>query len=166
MKFVLDGNSELIAPMFPFASFAINVGNVVAKPHRDCLNYGPGLCCIVPFGTFDPCQDARIGLAEAGVEVESGPGMPTFIPSATVTHYNTPLVTGSTRGSVVLWTNGSLFQYVALGGRPVNSLSPEEKLAYDAALQDRIIEGISRFPLISGEKSDSGSSTATPGSST
>ena len=152
---MLHHHEDLVPPMFPFASFTMNACDVVAKPHCDCLNFGSGLCCIVPFGTFDPYQDARIGLAEAGVEVESGPGIPTFIPSAIVTHYNTPLLTKGARGVVVLWTNGSIFQYFALGGRAVSDLSSYEKSLYDSELQAHILESISRFPLHSTKSSPS-----------
>ncbi len=145
---ICEHNATLIAPMFPFASFAINCDGVVAVPHLDSLNFGPGLCCIIPFGDFDPEQDCRIALVEASAEIECGPGIPAFIPSALFTHCNTPLVTNRSRGSVVLWTNASIFQYYDLDCRSVNDLSPQEKAAYDAAVQARITRGIERFPHV------------------
>ncbi|KAI1784362.1 hypothetical protein LXA43DRAFT_901759 [Ganoderma leucocontextum] len=134
--------------MFPFASFAINCDNVVTVPHRDTLNFGPGICCIIPFGDFDPEQDCRIVLKEAAAQIECGPGIPAFILSAVFTHSNTPLVTNRSRGSIVLWTNTSIFQYYDLDCRPVNELTPEEKAAYDAAVHERVVRGIERFPHV------------------
>ncbi|KAI1792027.1 hypothetical protein LXA43DRAFT_855745, partial [Ganoderma leucocontextum] len=115
---------------------------VVCKAHKDTVNYGPGVCCIVPFGNFDPTVSARLALAEAGVEVEVGPGVPVFIPSAVFTHRNTSLAPGSFRGSIVLWSNGSLFQYFDLGGRSVNSLTLAEKHDYLAGASSRLQQAL------------------------
>ncbi len=148
LDFILNENPSLVAPFYPFAAYAVNTGNVVAKPHTDSLNFGPGLCCVIPFGTFDPRQDARLGMRELRSEVEVAPGVPVFFPSGSYTHYNTLLTTMGMRGSIVLWTNASLFQYSDLGGRSVKSLSVEESRGYYASLNERIAQGVSRFPLV------------------
>ncbi|KAH9923082.1 uncharacterized protein B0H18DRAFT_847485, partial [Fomitopsis serialis] len=112
LDYALGNDRTLESLFYPFASFALNVGDVVSSRHLDSTNLGPGLCCIIPFGVFNPSKDCRIGLAELGCEVEVGPGVPIWIPSAAFTHYNTPLVTeGATRGSAVFWTGGTMFQY-------------------------------------------------------
>lgn len=147
LDFALANNASLEALFYPFASFAINVGEVVCARHLDCTNLGPGLCCIVPFGQYDPSMDCRLGLAELGCEVEVGPGVPIWIPSAAFTHYNTPLVTeGACRGSAVFWTGGTLFQFHALGGRMVSELNAAERRQYHSERNSRIATGIARFP--------------------
>ncbi|KAI0368677.1 hypothetical protein BV20DRAFT_947663, partial [Pilatotrama ljubarskyi] len=148
LDFILERDENLTAPFHPFASFAVNTGRVVTKPHLDSSNFGAGLCCIVPFGNFDPSQDCRLGICELQYEVEVAPGVPIFIPSANFTHYNTTLLSMGVRGSVVLWTHGSLFQYSDLGGRTVRSLSEAERAHYHSSLPERIAEGVSRFPVV------------------
>ena len=69
MQFALDRQSDLIAPMFPFASFAISIDNIVAKPHRDCFE--PGLCCIVPSRTSS--QNLRIPEVSPPLSLLSSP---------------------------------------------------------------------------------------------
>ncbi|KAH9924809.1 uncharacterized protein B0H18DRAFT_877739 [Fomitopsis serialis] len=152
LDFALGDDSALESLFYPFASFALNVGDVVCSRHLDCTNLGPGLCCIVPFGTFDPSEDCRIGVAELGCEVEVGPGVPIWLPSAAFTHYNTPLMTeGATRGSAVFWTGGTMFQHRELGGRMVSELAPDELLLYRSGRAQRIADGIARFPMRSVE---------------
>ncbi|KAH9936454.1 uncharacterized protein B0H18DRAFT_868479, partial [Fomitopsis serialis] len=120
---------------------------VVCERHLDCTNLGPGLCCIVPFGQFDPAADCRVGLADLDCEVEVGPGVPLLIPSAAFTHYNTPLVTeGARRGSAVFWTGGTMFQYRELDGRMVSELTSAERDQYHLGRVSRIAAGIARFP--------------------
>ncbi|TFY54663.1 hypothetical protein EVJ58_g8724 [Rhodofomes roseus] len=147
LDFALEGDPTLESLFYPYASFALNVGEVVCSRHLDCTNLGPGLCCIIPFGKFDASKDCRIGVAELGCEVEVGPGIPFWLPSAAFTHYNTPLVTeGAVRGSAVFWTGGTMFQHRELGGRMVSELSPDELTEYRSSRTSRIVEGIARFP--------------------
>ncbi|KAH9922190.1 uncharacterized protein B0H18DRAFT_521974 [Fomitopsis serialis] len=147
LDFALRNDASLDALFYPFASFALNMGEVICARHLDCTNLGPGLCCIIPFGQYDPSSDCRIGLAELGCEVEVAPGVPLWIPSAAFTHYNTALVTGGAwRGSAVFWTGGTMFQYHELGGRMVSELSVTERSEYQAARDSRIAAGIARFP--------------------
>ncbi|KAL6300926.1 hypothetical protein BKA93DRAFT_739538 [Sparassis latifolia] len=147
LDYVLRQDAGLEALFYPFTSFAFNVGVVVTLPHLDSTNYGPGLCCIMPYGTFDPSQDCRIGIAELGYEIEVGPGVPVFIPSALFTHYNTVLISKGMRGSLVFWTGGSIFQWVELGGQMVSDLSEAEREAYVNGVAARISAALARFPM-------------------
>lgn len=148
MDFILNGNPRLVALFYPFAAYAVNTGNIIAKPHTDSFNFGPGLCCVIRFRTFDPRQDAHLGMRELCSEVEVAPGVPIFFPLGSYTHYNTLLTTMGMRGSIVLWTNASLFQYSDLGGCTVKSLSAEESRGYHASLNEHIDQGVSPFPLL------------------
>ncbi|GBE89790.1 hypothetical protein SCP_1701150 [Sparassis crispa] len=147
LDYVLEKDAGLEALFYPFASFALNAGIVVTLPHLDSTNYGPGLCCIMPYGTFDLAQDCRIGIAKLGYEIEVGPGVPVFIPSAMFTHYNTILISKGMRGSLVFWTGGSIFQWVELGGKMVSELSGPEHEVYIKGLAARILAGLARFPM-------------------
>lgn len=127
---------------------AINCPRVRCLPHKDEHNYLPGLCCIVPFGDFDPTKGSRLGVTALGMEFEVGPGVPIFIPSGMFDHYNTALAKEGVRGSVVFWTGANIFSWVATGYRKVMSLPAHEKLEWENNRQRRLVEGIHKFPVI------------------
>lgn len=135
-----------------FASCCINTGGRVrAMFHVDSDNYFAGLCVIIPFGFFDYNASARlvVDLGNGEVLSHSLPmGIPFFLPSAIVAHYNTRLeYAGDVRGSLVFWTSGKLFQWLALGGRAWGELSPAEQKEFLLASQQRWAEAVGRFPV-------------------
>lgn len=138
-------------PFAPFCSMAINLGRVRCLPHKDAKNFGPGLCCIVPFGDFDPSQGSRLGVTALGLEFEVGPGVPIFIPSAWFEHYNTELSAKGTRGSIVFWTGDTVFSWEANGFQTVASMSDAEKATWERNRSTRDQAGIARFPMMSAE---------------
>lgn len=131
----------------PWASFCINMGLVISDDHKDLWNLLFGLCLIIPFGFFDFCTCARLGIKELGVEFEVAPGVPIWVPSAMYTHYNTELKKMGMRQSLVAWTGAPIFQWKDLDGRALAKLSPSEKAEYVASLPRRIAEGLTLFPL-------------------
>lgn len=69
------------------------------------------------------------------------------MPSALLAHCNTSIVgDGETRGSLVFWTSGKLFQWVDLGGRSMKDLSVAELRVWLGDYQKRVEEAFGRFP--------------------
>ncbi|KIO21801.1 hypothetical protein M407DRAFT_28614 [Tulasnella calospora MUT 4182] len=134
----------------PFASIAVNSGgSVQAWYHKDGDNLPAGLCVIIPFGLFNHSTSAHLVIDFNGTPIrfELPAGVPFFMPSALLAHYNTCLMgDGETRGSLVFWTSGKLFQWVDLGGRSVKDLTLEELRAWLGAGQERAQEAFGRFP--------------------
>ncbi|KAJ7129699.1 hypothetical protein C8R44DRAFT_872931 [Mycena epipterygia] len=139
---------HLQAAFYPFASFCININakGVVTRRHIDVQNLGPGLCVVIPFGDFDPTVDCKLHIVELGYTFQVAAGTPIFFPSALYTHYNSRLVSMGMRGSIVAWTGASIFQYVDLGCRAVQDLSPEEYKMYKASLKAHVLAGFELFP--------------------
>lgn len=132
---------------YPFACLAVNCHPTVCLPHRDFKNVIAGVCCIMPFGDFQP-HTARLVVQELELEIEVAPGVPIFIPSAVFTHWNTAMEKAGVRGSIVYWTGAALFQWLQLGFRSLKSLSKNEHALYKATMPQLLREGISRFPII------------------
>lgn len=146
-KFLRDDIGNIPDWSYPFCGMCINVGEVICKPHRDVLNYRPGPCCIIPFGTLYSNTDCRVGVDELGLEFELAAGIPLYILSAIFRHYNTPKVSKNTmRGSIVIWTGGSIFQYCDLRGRTIGDLNKSEYENYCRMKGYRIRTAVDRFP--------------------
>lgn len=119
-------------PSLPLMASTLNLGpQTVTEQHKDFKNLAFGQCVIVPLGDFDYKKHGLIRLREAGVELEVAPGDIVFIPSASVTHFNTPLAPHETRYSLTFYTSGQMFRWVHDGHRPVKELTQEEKAAVE-----------------------------------
>lgn len=114
MKFHLqDALLSQVFPDCPFFALSVNYGpQTVCEAHRDMMNLPSGLCPIMAFGRYDFCRGGHLRLHEAKVRLEVRPGDVVFIPSATITHSNTPIAPGETRYSVTLYSSGTLFQFI------------------------------------------------------
>lgn len=115
MDALLDNVPELSPPFpgCPFFAVGVNCGpRVCCKPHLDRANLSYGQCLIMPFGAFDWKKGGHLHLKEPNVTFEVRPGEIVFIPSASVTHSNTPLQDGETRYSIALYSPGYTFQYI------------------------------------------------------
>ncbi|EIN05705.1 hypothetical protein PUNSTDRAFT_73904 [Punctularia strigosozonata HHB-11173 SS5] len=115
---------------------------MVCECHKDCKNLATGLCCVIPFGSFDPSVEGHLVIEELNMEFEVAPGVPIFFPSALYTHYNTELINYGVRGSFVAWTSGMIFQYVDLNFRAVKDLSKQEEKDYRVSVKARIDAGL------------------------
>lgn len=142
-----EEGSPIQRPFYPFASVGVNCHPTVCVRHRDGKNVVAGVCCIVPFGTFDS-RKARLVLEELNLEVEVAAGVPIFIPSAVFHHWNTALEGAGVRGSVAYWTGSSLFQWHDLGYRALNSFSSQFQNKYSKEAAARVRKGLDRFPTI------------------
>ena len=99
-----------------FPTLTINFGpQTVCDGHRDHGNLPFGLCAIMPFGSFDPDKGGHIVLWELKLIVRFPPGSTILIPSAVITHGNTPIQQGEERYSFTQYAPGALFRWVDNG---------------------------------------------------
>ncbi|KAF8078915.1 hypothetical protein FPV67DRAFT_1604272, partial [Lyophyllum atratum] len=82
--------------------------HVVCRGHRDHLNWAPGGCIITSGGEFDYVRGGHIVLEEAKLIIEFPPGCSVIIPSACITHGNTPILESEHRISMTQYTAGGL----------------------------------------------------------
>ncbi|KIO19397.1 hypothetical protein M407DRAFT_30973 [Tulasnella calospora MUT 4182] len=115
-------------------------------------NFWGTFCCIIPFGHFDWRKSAFLVIhidGEEDIAFELPPGVPFFLPSAVLAHYNTEIVGDlDIRGSLVLWTSGKVFQWLAQGGRAVKQLSQAELRDWLVGAQGRWLEVLGRYPFV------------------
>ncbi|KAJ2933959.1 hypothetical protein H1R20_g3123, partial [Candolleomyces eurysporus] len=96
-----------------FTSAAFNLGpNVCTLSHRDCMNCPFGWCAIQSLGQFDHTLGGHLVLEDLKLLVEFPPGCLILIPSAVLTHANTPIQVGEMRASFTQYCAGALFRYV------------------------------------------------------
>ncbi|KAG6825172.1 hypothetical protein H0H92_004467 [Tricholoma furcatifolium] len=114
--------------VFPTAAFNFG-GNVVTKAHRDCMNSAIGWCAIIALGTFNPMKSGHAVFPDIKLIVEFPPGSVIFIPSATLTHGNLPVIDGE-RMSFTLYCSGGLFRYVDNGFRTESQLKRDDPEEY------------------------------------
>ncbi|KAJ7824057.1 hypothetical protein B0H14DRAFT_3469580 [Mycena olivaceomarginata] len=105
-------------PRSPFAAVTANLGPVsVSPPHTDAANKADGMCLIAALGAFDPDQGGHLVCWDYNLLIRFPPGCSALIPSAVVTHSNTPIQAGEDRFSLIQYTAGALFRWVANGFR-------------------------------------------------
>ncbi|KAJ7610372.1 hypothetical protein FB45DRAFT_708518, partial [Roridomyces roridus] len=103
-------------PKSPFAAITANLGPCsVSPPHVDHGNKADGMCCISALGEFDPDKGGHLVLWEYNLLVRFPPGCCILIPSAVVTHSNTPVQDGEERYSLIQYSAGGLFRWVENG---------------------------------------------------
>ncbi|KAJ3764384.1 hypothetical protein EV360DRAFT_9676, partial [Lentinula raphanica] len=85
--------------------------------HRDFLNWPFGWCAITALGRFDPTRTGQLILWELRLVVDFPPAATVLIPSAVITHSNTPVAVDDTRISFTQYTAGPIFRWVENGCR-------------------------------------------------
>ncbi|TEB27663.1 hypothetical protein FA13DRAFT_1603367, partial [Coprinellus micaceus] len=102
------------ANAYPCAAF--NFGpQVRCKPHKDSGNSPKTLCAIQAFGRFDPTKGGHLYIRELQVFIQFPAGSTILIPSALLTHGNTPVAPHEVRLSFTQFVPGGLFRYVDNG---------------------------------------------------
>ncbi|KAJ7353096.1 hypothetical protein DFH08DRAFT_626518, partial [Mycena albidolilacea] len=97
----------------PFTAVTVNLGPVsVSPPHTDLNNKADGMCLIGVLGDFDPDQGSHLVCWEYNLIIRFPPGCSTLIPSAVVTHSNTPIQPGEERFSLIQYSARTLFCWV------------------------------------------------------
>ncbi|KAJ7824906.1 hypothetical protein B0H14DRAFT_2369278, partial [Mycena olivaceomarginata] len=100
----------------PFAAFTANLGPFsVSPPHVDHANKADGMCLIGALGEFDPDLGGHLVCWDYNLIIRFPPGCSILIPSAVVTHSNTPIQDGEEQFSLIQYSAGSLFRWVANG---------------------------------------------------
>ncbi|KAI0054614.1 hypothetical protein BV25DRAFT_1816823, partial [Artomyces pyxidatus] len=111
--------------VFPTATF--NFGpRAVTYPHRDYQNVPYGWCAITALGNYNPKTGGHIYLWELGLVIEFPPGSTILIPSAIITHGNTPIQEGETRKSFTQYCAGALMRWHTYGFRTEATLRRED----------------------------------------
>ena len=114
-----------------FPCSAINLGPCVCTyRHRDHRNCPYGMCAIQPLGNFDYTRGGHIILWELGLIIEFPPYYLLLIPSALITHSNTPIAKGETRVSIAHWCPGGLIRYVDNGFRTEEQFRAEDPTGF------------------------------------
>ncbi|PBK80517.1 hypothetical protein ARMGADRAFT_878972, partial [Armillaria gallica] len=102
--------------VFPCTAFNFG-GNVWTFKHRDILNCPYGWCAITALGRFDHRRGAHIILWELKLFIQFPHAATIFIPSATITHSNTPPAEGEGRISFTQFLAGGILCWVDNGFR-------------------------------------------------
>ncbi|KAJ7816451.1 hypothetical protein B0H14DRAFT_2261527, partial [Mycena olivaceomarginata] len=82
--------------------------------HTDGANKADGMCLIGTLGDFDPDKGGHL-VCWDNLLIRFPPGCSILIPSAVVTHSNTPIQEDEERYSIIQYSAGSLFRWVANG---------------------------------------------------
>ncbi|KAJ7902515.1 hypothetical protein B0H14DRAFT_2221465, partial [Mycena olivaceomarginata] len=102
----------------PFAAVTANLGPVsVSPPHTDAGNKADGMCLIGALGNFDADKGGHLVCWDYNLIVRFPAGCSILIPSAVVTHSNTPIQDGEDRFSLIQYSAGGLFRWIANGFR-------------------------------------------------
>ncbi|KAJ7794248.1 hypothetical protein B0H14DRAFT_2392650, partial [Mycena olivaceomarginata] len=93
-----------------------NLGPVsVSPPHTNTAKKADSMCLIAALGAFDPYQGGHLVCWDYNLLIHFPPGCSVLIPSALVTHSNTPIQAGEDRFSLIQYTAGALFCWVVNG---------------------------------------------------
>ncbi|KAJ7767576.1 hypothetical protein B0H14DRAFT_2633051 [Mycena olivaceomarginata] len=100
----------------PFTTVTANLGPIsVSPPHADFGNKADGMCLIGALGDFNADQGRHLVCWDYDLIVRFPPGCNILIPSAVVTHSNTPIQDGEERFSLIQYSAGGLFRWVDNG---------------------------------------------------
>ncbi|KAI0039436.1 hypothetical protein FA95DRAFT_1504178 [Auriscalpium vulgare] len=111
--------------VFPTATF--NFGpRALTRPHRDYKNIPYGWCAVTAFGRFDHTKGGHLVIWELKLVIEFPPGSTILLPSAILTHSNTPIQAGETRQSFTQYCAGDLVRWQSYGYRTEERLCAED----------------------------------------
>ncbi|KAJ7841228.1 hypothetical protein B0H13DRAFT_1649273, partial [Mycena leptocephala] len=92
--------------IFPATTW--NLGpDVVTEEHNDLLNFG--VCGIASGGSYNHKRGGHLYMKQLKLVIEFPSGSSVLIPSAAITHGNTPIAKGETRYSMTQYAAGALF---------------------------------------------------------
>jgi hypothetical protein len=114
-----------------FPSAAFNLRKVCTFKHRDSQNCPFGWCAITALGSFDPKKGGHLVLSDLKLIIEFPPGSTILMPSATIEHYNIPVMEGEERASFTQYCAGNIFRYVDNGFRTDAALKVEDPALYE-----------------------------------
>ncbi|KAI0038045.1 hypothetical protein FA95DRAFT_1506120 [Auriscalpium vulgare] len=157
---IQEADPELRKPfensVYPATTF--NFGPQAATfPHRDSQNIPYGWCAVTALGDYDYTLGGHLVLWDLKLVIEFPPGSTILIPSAVLTHSNTPVQDGETRQSFTQWCSGSLLRWWTYGLRTEKTLAREAPVlatAFRKAASSRWEEVLGYFSTLSELKSD------------
>ncbi len=121
-----------------FAAAAFNFGgDIWTFKHRDFLNWAFGWCAITALGRFNPTRSAQLILWELKLVINFPHGATILVPSAVVTHSNTPVAEGDVRTSFTQYTAGAIFRWVGNGCRTEDKLKKEGPERYTKMQEEK-----------------------------
>ncbi|KJA25612.1 hypothetical protein HYPSUDRAFT_134699, partial [Hypholoma sublateritium FD-334 SS-4] len=121
-----------------FACVAFNFGpRVCTASHRDQLNLPYGWCGIFAIGSFDSKLGGHLVLDDLKKIIEFPAGSLILIPSATLTHRNTPVQAYETRLSFTLFSAGGLFRFVDNGFQTEKDLRKKNPNQYTKMMAEK-----------------------------
>ncbi|KAJ2913949.1 hypothetical protein MD484_g6468, partial [Candolleomyces efflorescens] len=101
---------------FPFSVYpcaAFNFGpQVCCKGHRDSSNYPSSMCAIQALGRFNPKRGGHLYIKELKIFIQFPASSTILLPSALLTHGNTPVQDGEVRLSFTQFCPGGLIRWV------------------------------------------------------
>jgi hypothetical protein len=136
-----------------FSSAAFNFGlKTVSAKHRDYSNLPYGWCPITALGDYDPTRGGHLVLWELKMVIEFPPGSTVLIPSAVISHSNTPIHKRETRFSFTQYTAGGLFRWAEYGFQQAQKyskgMSAQESKEFAACNAARCKRGLSLFSTL------------------
>ena len=135
-----------------FAAAAFNFGRKAwTYKHRDFLNWPFGWCAITALGEFNPSRSGQLILWELKLVIDFPHGSTILIPSAVITHSNTPVVKGDVRTSFTQYTAGGIFRWVSNGCMTEAELAachPERYAKMEAEKDSIYLERIKLYSTI------------------
>ncbi|TEB34662.1 hypothetical protein FA13DRAFT_1625685 [Coprinellus micaceus] len=151
---VREKHQELVANwiLSIFSAAAVNLGPEVATYfHRDGRNLAFGPCAIHALGEYNFTKGGHLVLKEPKLIIQFPPGCLILLPSATITHGNTPVQAGEKRVSFTQYTAGALFRYVDNNFGTEAQLKRKSKALYKKMLEDKETRwemGIAMWPTV------------------
>ncbi|KAK7024187.1 hypothetical protein VNI00_016495 [Paramarasmius palmivorus] len=139
-----------------WAAFTVNSANqgpsepqVVTKIHTDFGNYARSWCAVTAFGNFNADLGGHLVLWNVGLAIRFPAGCTILFPSALITHSNLPVQPGETRYSIVQYSAGGLFRWVANGGMSdkdfLSKATPGQLAKREQARKDRAKAGLRKY---------------------
>jgi len=140
-------------PRSIFPATTYNLGpQTTCTRHFDFANLAYGWCGIAALGRFDPTKGGHLVLWELGLVVEFPPGSIVLIPSAVVSHSNTPIMPHEARYSVTQYAAGGIFRWVDCNFRTketyLKSLKAKERAEMAEKDSQRWKEGVGLYPRL------------------
>ncbi|KJA18009.1 hypothetical protein HYPSUDRAFT_145652, partial [Hypholoma sublateritium FD-334 SS-4] len=150
-------------PNSVWAAATFNFGpQVVTKKHRDFANLPYGWCAVTALGDFDPTEGGHLVLWDLGLVIEFPPGSTILLPSAAISHSNTPISRTESRSSFAQYSAGGLFRWAAHGFQKDSQFfqgkSAEEREIISEGNAARCKLGLSLFSTLRELRAAAGSS--------
>ncbi|TFK18565.1 hypothetical protein FA15DRAFT_603109 [Coprinopsis marcescibilis] len=122
--------------IFPCAAF--NFGpQVCCYGHRDMLNCPFAWCAIQALGQFDHTKGGHLVVEELKLYIQFPAGALIHIPSATLTHGNTPVQEHEIRLSFTQFCAGGLLRFVNNGFQGEKGLKRRNKRLYQQKMEEK-----------------------------